>query len=306
MLNRGHFLQCAWITAGRMFRLVQGLRYHEIDSPDKVYDSKEDSTCTEEKRRVFWMAYLLDHLFVMRNDWPVTLSEHMICTKLPVPDSDFQGDCLVSGNFISQAITDPASQANSPFNDCLAIVTLCGRGLLRNRHNNISKVYGDDNSDLSEHWRWLEDVLFLKDQIKSRGDTFHPLGTFAQILGQVAEILLCKGVIQKNSNYGQCMLDDCHRRISIATEEIIRLARGLTYLHFSQVCPLMSMPLFAAAEFLYEYRHLKDGAFLQQLQDLVDVLGKLRNQRVKKFIRYYDESGGWSIWNHLELNIAKW
>ncbi|SCO76805.1 uncharacterized protein FRV6_01017 [Fusarium oxysporum] len=275
-LMRASYSQ-AWISAGRMFRLVQGLRYHEIDSPDKVHSSKEDSTCTEEKRRVFWMAYLLDHLFGMRNDWPVTLSEHMICTKLPVPDSDFQGNCMVSGNFISQAITDPASQADSPFNDCLAIVTLCGRGLLRNRHNNISKAYGDNDSDSSEHWRWLEDILSLKDQIKSRGDKLHPLVTFAQILGQVAEILLCKGVIQKNSNQGLCMLDDCHRRISIATEEIIRLARGLTHLHFSQVHPLMSMPLFAAAEFLYEYRDLKDGALLQQLRDLVDVLGNLKN-----------------------------
>ncbi|KAF5702129.1 hypothetical protein FMUND_13599 [Fusarium mundagurra] len=180
-LMRASYSQ-AWISAGRMFRLVQGLRYHEIDSPDKVHSSKEDSTCTEEKRRVFWMAYLLDHLFGMRSDWPVTLSEHMICTKLPVPDSDFQGNCTVSGNFISQAITDPASQANSPFNDCLAIVTLCGRGLLRNRHNNISKAYGDNDSDSSEHWRWLEDILSLKDQIKSRGDKLHPLVTFAQIL----------------------------------------------------------------------------------------------------------------------------
>ncbi|KAG7406324.1 Citrinin biosynthesis transcriptional activator mrl3 [Fusarium oxysporum f. sp. rapae] len=149
-LMRASYSQ-AWISAGRMFRLVQGLRSYEIDSPDKVHSSKEDSTRTEEKRRVFWMAYLLDHLFGMRNDWPVTLSEHM------------------------------------------------------------------------------------------------------------------------------CMPDDCHRRISIATEEIIRLARGLTHLHFSQVHPLMSMPLFAAAEFLYEYRDLKDGAFLQQLRDLMDVLGNLKN-----------------------------
>ncbi|EXL39756.1 hypothetical protein FOCG_17641 [Fusarium oxysporum f. sp. radicis-lycopersici 26381] len=275
-LMRASYSQ-AWISAGRMFRLVQGLRYHEIDSPDKVHSSKEDSTKTEEKRRVFWMAYLLDHLFGMRNDWPVTLSEHMICTKFPVPDSDFQGNCLVSGNFISQAITDPASQANSPFNDCLAIVTLCGRGLLHNRHNDISKAYGGNDSDSSEHWRWLKDILSLKNQIKSRGDKLHPLGTFSQILGQVAEVLLCKGVIRKNNNHGQCMPDDCHRRISIATEEIIRLARGLTHLHFSQVHPLMSMPLFAAAEFLYEYRDLKDGAFLQQLRDLVDVLGNLKN-----------------------------
>ncbi|WKT54039.1 Zn(2)-C6 fungal-type DNA-binding domain [Fusarium oxysporum f. sp. vasinfectum] len=76
-LMRASYSQ-SWISSGRMFRLVQGLRYHEIDSPDKVHSSKEDSTRTEEKRRVFWMAYLLDHLFGMRNDWPVTLSEHMV------------------------------------------------------------------------------------------------------------------------------------------------------------------------------------------------------------------------------------
>ena len=48
---------------------------------------------------------------------------------------------------------------------------------------------------------------------------------------------------------------------------------------------LMSMPLFAAVEFLYEYRDLKDGAFLQQLRDQVDVLGNLKN--VNEYERTY-------------------
>ncbi|KAJ4249729.1 hypothetical protein NW762_012070 [Fusarium torreyae] len=70
----------AWTSAGRTFRLLQGLRYHEIDSPRNHHIASEepsDPIRTEEKRRVFWMAYLIDHLLNIRNRWPVTLNEHM-------------------------------------------------------------------------------------------------------------------------------------------------------------------------------------------------------------------------------------
>ncbi|KAF5620125.1 hypothetical protein F52700_11445 [Fusarium sp. NRRL 52700] len=233
-LMRASYTQ-AWISAGRMFRMVQGLRYHEIDSPDKSHDSQNDLqhfTRTEEKRRVFWMAYFLDHLFSMRNDWPMTLSEHMICTRLPIPDGDFQANRETPGHFISHAITNPTSQDTSSFNDCIVLVTLCGRGLLRNRHNKISKAYGDTDSDLTEYWRWLKDIFSSNDQITSRIDKLHPLGTFSLILGQVTEVLLCKGVLQTNT---QSVLDECYKRISTAAEEIIRLAKELSNLHFSQV-----------------------------------------------------------------------
>ncbi len=68
----------AWLSAGRAFRLVQMMRLHEIDSPANMLISDPDHTETEERRRVFWMAYFLDHLFSMRNDWPVTLNEHVV------------------------------------------------------------------------------------------------------------------------------------------------------------------------------------------------------------------------------------
>lgn len=78
-LMRASYSQ-AWISAGRVFRLVQALRYHEIDTPDKHNRPQEtmDNQKIEEKRRVFWIAYFLDHLFSLRNDWPVTLNEHTV------------------------------------------------------------------------------------------------------------------------------------------------------------------------------------------------------------------------------------
>jgi hypothetical protein len=66
------------MSAGRAFRLVQLRRLHEIDSPTKPQVPDEDFIETEEKRRVFWMAYFLDHLFSMRNSWPITLNEHVV------------------------------------------------------------------------------------------------------------------------------------------------------------------------------------------------------------------------------------
>lgn len=74
----------AWMSAGRVFRLVQAIRLHEIDSPKRLpIEADADFVVREEKRRVFWMAYLLDHLFSMRNDWPVTLNEHVVRTWAP-------------------------------------------------------------------------------------------------------------------------------------------------------------------------------------------------------------------------------
>lgn len=72
----------AWMSGGRAFRLVQGLRYHEIDSdcvPGVLTSLGEDApVMTEERRRVFWMAYFLDHILGIRNDWPLTLCDEMV------------------------------------------------------------------------------------------------------------------------------------------------------------------------------------------------------------------------------------
>jgi hypothetical protein len=88
----------AMITAGRAFRLVQLARLFEVDSPitsfqamgDRedlsnsndtssiLHGSQEPFSKTEEKRRVFWMAYGLDRFLSWRHEWPLTLDEETV------------------------------------------------------------------------------------------------------------------------------------------------------------------------------------------------------------------------------------
>ncbi|OJJ99337.1 hypothetical protein ASPACDRAFT_120657 [Aspergillus aculeatus ATCC 16872] len=72
----------AWMSAGSAFHFVQAMHYHEIDSLDgergSAHAQRGDFIEVEERRRVFWMAYVLDHIISMRDDWPITLNEHVV------------------------------------------------------------------------------------------------------------------------------------------------------------------------------------------------------------------------------------
>jgi hypothetical protein len=74
-----------WISAGRVFRLIQLLRLHEVDSPKNKIgqpNADEDWVATEEKRRTFWVAYCLDRFVSVRNGWPLTLNEEVVSEAL--------------------------------------------------------------------------------------------------------------------------------------------------------------------------------------------------------------------------------
>ncbi|KAF5013200.1 hypothetical protein FDECE_779 [Fusarium decemcellulare] len=237
--------QAAWMSAGRAFRLIQAMRFHEIDTPgnknDPSLSNDDDFIETEEKRRVFWMAYLLDHLLGIRSDWPITLNEHVVCTRLPAPDSKFQSSQHVLGSFLSEAMTESSSGAYSPFNECLILVTLCGRSLLRDQQNKISKAYGDIGSDQQQ---WLDDLLKTRlEKLSLRYPSFteanDPLLLFANILGQFAVVYYCKGIIEAATRLPDSMeastqVVEAQNRALQATGVIIQLARAMQDLHFSK------------------------------------------------------------------------
>ena len=77
------------MSAGRVFRLVQLMRLYEVDGYDATAPTP---TCivSEEKRRTFWVAYILDRLVSIRSGSPLTLVEQMVSTRLPAPEMDFQ------------------------------------------------------------------------------------------------------------------------------------------------------------------------------------------------------------------------
>jgi hypothetical protein len=268
------------MSAGRAFRLVQAMRYHEIDNPiDKRGPSSPqcgDFVEVEERRRVFWMTYFLDHIISMRDDWPITLNEHVICTRLPAPDADFQSGSHDLGPFLSEAMTEPTLKVRSSFNECLILATICGRSLLQSQRYHISKAYGDMTMDLTEQRRWLDSMLMNRLQVLSQypapTESYDPLLLFANILGQATVIYFCKAMTDTaegpdGSHYQYRALE--------ASTNIISFASTLRDLPFSRVHPLTPIPLFLCAEFLYNEMH--NEAFQPRLQELFHVLRELKN-----------------------------
>lgn len=90
--------QRAWFSAGRVFRLVQLLRLHELDNHSELLQmlsassSQEEEIGREERRRAFWVAYCLDRFISVQNGLPLTLNEEVvsICTPAlkPCPFTD--------------------------------------------------------------------------------------------------------------------------------------------------------------------------------------------------------------------------
>lgn len=80
-----HTFQRGWMSAGQGIRLVQLMNLHKIDlnkegraGPDEA-SGLDDPVCTEERRRVFWIAYILDRLISLRHESPLTFDERVVC-----------------------------------------------------------------------------------------------------------------------------------------------------------------------------------------------------------------------------------
>ncbi|KAJ5792551.1 uncharacterized protein N7503_008529 [Penicillium pulvis] len=276
----------AWMSAGQAFRILQGKRFHELDSPKKNTQSMEDDPIhVEEKRRVFWMAYFLDHLLSIRNDWPITLNEHVICTRLPSPDQQFQNGQPILGEFLSEVMTESSITVQSPFNECLILLTICGRSLLQGQQLKISTVYGHTASGDLKQCHWLDELLTTRLQIlaqfyPSPNEAYDPLLWFANILSHTAFVYCCNSLMQTLEASGGTEDNAAYMgyqsRALTAVEAIVGLSQMLPNLHFSKVHPLMPLPLFMVAEFLYD--NVGDNpAFELYLQELVTVAEKLKN-----------------------------
>ncbi|CAG9955516.1 unnamed protein product [Clonostachys rosea f. rosea IK726] len=283
---RAHHQQ-AWMSAGRSFRLVQGMRFHEIDKPrvDDSISSQLDTTETEERRRTFWAAYLLDHLFSMRNDWPITLSEHVLCTRMPAPEEAFQSGHNTLGPFLSEAIVAPGPAA--PFNECLILATICGRSLLHCQQHKISLAYGGLTVDWAAQNQRLDETLTsrLKAFSESYGSpatTMNgPLSDFVGIVGQTTVVYMCKGIMETlysatNLGTSDNGKEEIQLRASNAIAAIISLLQPLREVHFSKIHPLMPLVLFFCAEFLYNNR-TNHESFRERIQGLMVALSELQN-----------------------------
>ncbi|KAL3488231.1 fungal-specific transcription factor domain-containing protein [Aspergillus germanicus] len=156
----------AMVTAGRCFRLIQLARLGEADALEDQGVSgqmavagtgaagwNEAFAVAEEKKRTFWVAYCFDRFLSSRHEWPLTLQEDAIRTRLPHSEQTFQ---TTPFPFISQPQPHPHSQTHTqqppplpptlheaisssghtslpPFSECIVLATLYGRAMTLRR-----------------------------------------------------------------------------------------------------------------------------------------------------------------------------
>lgn len=236
-----------WMSAGRLFRLVQLMRLYEVD----VYTAPAPSPAcivSEEKRRTFWMAYILDRLVSIRSGSPLTLVEQMVSTRLPAPEMDFQSSNLFpKTTFLSEGVVFSDHTTISPFQKSIIVVTICGRAMAHHQQSKVECVYGNDVSeDFWSRHQWLETLLTQQELILSLEDPstsehLDPTMLFIDMMIHATVLYLYKIVesMPWKSDKHQDIVLECQQRALTAVVKLVTVTKSLLQLSCFKVTILL-------------------------------------------------------------------
>ncbi|KAH8800166.1 hypothetical protein F5884DRAFT_890900 [Xylogone sp. PMI_703] len=246
-----------WISSGRVFRMVQLARLHEIDSGrDDVSMSKEDIILTEEKRRAFWVAYCLDRFISVRNGFLLTLTEDVVCTRLPALELEFQNEYPTSTCFLSEAIAYNEHSLFSPLAECVIMATIYGRTLSHYQVSIVEQIYGSGSQDFWLRHEWINGLLTQRlanfslnySKVTMLAD---PMLLFTFSLGQASILHLYKILepLEEMEQYRNKVLE-YQKRAMLAAQEIAHLAKEHTKTSYLKCHVFMPLATFLGTEHL--------------------------------------------------------
>jgi hypothetical protein len=151
----------------------------------------------------------------------------------------------VLGSFLSEAITEQP-RYQSPFNEAIIFVTLCGRRSFYRQQDHVRSAYGDIYSNWTHSALMLDNILRQRLKILSQcysspdeasGQMIHFVNTMVQISviysSTGADMLL-------PVDDGNPMQEEYELRAIAAVDQIIKLAQVLTKSFVFKVSPLMA------------------------------------------------------------------
>ncbi|KAK3898828.1 fungal-specific transcription factor domain-containing protein [Staphylotrichum tortipilum] len=242
----------ASVSAGRAFRLVQLAQLNEVDRPGSQIEG-EDAVATEERRRTFWVAYCLDRLICMRSRGPLTLTEELLCTRLPSPELAFQSGHPIPGCFLPEALAAGDHNFLAPLTESVLVVTICGRALTHGQVASTERAFHGTPLDFWLRHEWLDSMLTRAldslavhaPMVSAMAD---PLVYFTFMLAHATTIFLCQiaeaasgldsNTITPNTTHG-ChpaapvpMIHEYQQRATRAAREIAALAKAHEHIGF--------------------------------------------------------------------------
>ncbi|KAJ5826942.1 hypothetical protein N7447_003705 [Penicillium robsamsonii] len=271
----------AMVTAGRAFRLVQLARLYDVDEGSNVEDMSnnpagpdDDQTeenlayaVAEEKRRTFWLAFSFDRFLCSRNEWPLTLQEDAVRTRLPSSEASFQNNEPTQVCFLSEALAMSGSTnfhastliPLSPFAECVVLAALHGRCMTHRRMSMLST-----GTAAQEFWARHDQLTLAVEkraQILAQSPSLktinrNPMVLFTHMLAQKSVIYLSSTLETALLQHQQQQADDRQLfassykwRAERAAIEIMRLAESARSLGCFSVHPFIADPLASATEF---------------------------------------------------------
>ncbi|KAI1095077.1 fungal-specific transcription factor domain-containing protein [Rostrohypoxylon terebratum] len=175
--------QQAMITAGRAFRLVQLSGIYDVDrtytslaadtkASASAYPMPDESFAeAEEKRRTFWLAFSFDRFLNIRNEWPLTLYEEMICARLPAPETHFQNSVPIQMDFLPDVLSNIDQITHSTFAEYVVLATIYGRCMT---HRRLSLSVNEPRIVWTGH-KWPASMLERRAQLLLHHSTNMPV-----------------------------------------------------------------------------------------------------------------------------------
>ncbi|KAF8861304.1 hypothetical protein BDZ45DRAFT_671888 [Acephala macrosclerotiorum] len=161
-LQQGYFHRVSMSTA-RAVQLLHLLRVHRHDTVSCVrdpalilVDTAKDITEAEERRRVFWQAFLLDRYNSVSLNTPPLIQEKDICTYLPASNEAFAEGYEEQYLFLSEALKVNNCHRISSF--AASVVLLSRAGL---KMTTLERFDIDTTMDAPTEIAFTKDVVLL-------------------------------------------------------------------------------------------------------------------------------------------------
>lgn len=255
-----------WLSAGRVFRLVQFSKLYDIDSPKLLSsDIGDDSISLEEKRRTFWVAYCLDRFISVIEGAPMTLNEEMVFTRLPCPDADFQRGLVPQESFLAETMSSADMRPYAPLAECVILVTICSRALSHRQIYTIETLYSNIPLDFSSRHDWLDGMLTrrlssLQANYPSLTVAEDPMILFSYMFAHSTVIYLCRIFETLSMNdQNQTIVWEFQERALWAAQEIARLAKEHEHLGYFKAHIFMPLTIYLSSSRLARHLEVRKG-----------------------------------------------
>ncbi|KAH8799831.1 fungal-specific transcription factor domain-containing protein [Xylogone sp. PMI_703] len=246
-LMRMDYQRC-WTSASRAIKLVQLMKLDKIDNPRAVNRSASTATSdwveTEQKRRIFWMAYCLDRFISIHGG------------SISILNEDTSDQAVLMG-FLSDVVIADDPNPRSSFTEYVVIATLWSRCL---RHRQQSTLECADKNSAQQFWerhQWIEGILSKRLQILSHDYAplmyqIDPLLLFTHMIAQTIILHISKTMTSMplKTDKDNILRAGFQKWSYTAIDELVSLTKVQKELGYTKVHPLTPIPLFLCAEFL--------------------------------------------------------